>query len=92
METLTLNNGDVLEESTAIEDENTLYIYTRNNYTVKDLCDALYLPESIVRIIAVYPGGETVYTGFNKLIAVSDEGKGLTTAVLKRTVQNNGAE
>lgn len=91
METLTLNNGVVLENSTAIEDEDSLYIYTRNNYAVKVLCDALYLPANIERIIAVYPGGEATYTGFNKLIAVRDEGKGLTTAVLKRTVQDNGS-
>lgn len=90
METLTLNNGVVLENSTAIENEDFLYIYTRNNYAVKTLCDVLYLPENIASIEAVYPGGETTYIGFNKLIAVRDEGKGMTTAVLKRTVLNNG--
>ena len=90
METLTLNNGVVLENSTALENEDSLYIYTNNNYSVKDLCDALYLPENIASIVAVYPGSESTYTGFNKLIAVRDEGKGLTTAVLKRTVQDNG--
>ena len=90
METLTLNNGVVLENSTAIENDNFLYIYTRNNYAVKYLCDALYLPENIARIVAVYSGGERTYTGFNKLIAVRDEGKGFTTAALKRTVLNNG--
>lgn len=90
MATLTLNNGFVLANSTAIENEDSLYIYTQNEYTVKDICDVLYLPENIARIEAVYPGGETTYTGFNKLIAVRDEGKGLTTAVLKRTVLNDG--
>ena len=92
MATLTLNNGFVLENSTAIENEGSLYIYTQNEYSVKDLCDVLYLPENIASIEAVYPGGETTYTGFNKLIAVRDEGKGLTTAVLKRTVINNGGD
>ena len=90
METLTLNNGVVLENSAAIENEDSLYIYTRNNYAVKDLCDVLYLPANIERIVAVYPGGETTYTGFIKLIAVRDEGKGLTTAVLKRVLNNGG--
>lgn len=90
METLTLNNGVVLENSTALENEDSLYIYTNNNYSVKDLCDALYLPANIERIVAVFPGGESTYTGYNKLIAVRDEGKGFTTAVLKRMVLNNG--
>lgn len=90
METLTLNNGEVLENSTALETDGTLFIYTRNNSTVKGLCDALYLPENTVTIIAAYPGGETVYTGYNKLIAVRDEGGGLVTAVLKRTVLSDG--
>lgn len=90
MSTLTLNNGFVLENSTAIENEDSLYIYTQNEYTVKDICDVLFPPENIASIEAVYPGGETTYTGFNKLIAVRDEGKGLTTAVLKRTVLNDG--
>ena len=91
MQTLTLNNGVVLENSTALENEDSLYIYTNNNYSVKALCDALYLPENIESIVAVYPGGESTYTGFNKLIAVRDEGKGLTTAVLKKGGVENGS-
>ena len=88
METLTLNNGTVLENSTAIETSGMLCIYTRNGYTLRDLCDALFPPENISRITAVFPGGTYVYKGYNHLVSLRDEGNYLVTAILKK----DGAE
>lgn len=88
METLTLNNGAVLENSTAIESDASLFVYTRNNYTLKKVCNLLCVPANTQSITADYPGGETVYSGYNKLIAVRDEGGGLVTAVLKKVGAN----
>ena len=84
METLTLSDGTVLENSTALESSGMLFIYTRNHYSVKDLCDALFPAENIGHITAVFPGGETVYTGYSKLVSLRDEGNNLTTAVLNK--------
>lgn len=84
METLTLNNGTVLENSTAIESNGSLFIYTRNGYTIPKLCNDLYPAENIISITAEFPGGSCVYTGYNKLIALRDEGNNLITAVLKK--------
>ena len=87
METLTLNDGTVLEESSAIEDEDarTLFIYTRNNYGLKDVFDMMYDPEKTESIIYTYNNGEQVtYSGYTRLIAVRDEGRSVITAVLKK--------
>ena len=84
METLTLNDGTVLENSSAIEDENTLFVYTRNEYDMKFVFDALYDSGNISTITAVSPGVEEVFTGYSRLVAVTDEGHGRVSAVLKK--------
>lgn len=84
METLTLNDQTVLENSSAIEDENTLFVYTRNGYDMKFVFDLLYDSEKISTITAVSPGDERVYAGYSRLVAVTDEGHGRVSAVLKK--------
>ena len=84
METLTLNDQTVLENSSAIEDENTLFVYTGNGYDMKFVFDLLYDPEKISTITAARPGDERVYTGYSRLVAVTDEGRGRVSAVLKK--------
>lgn len=84
METLTLNDQTVLENSSAIEDENTLFVYTRNGYDMKFVFDLLYDSEKISTITAVSPGDERVYEGYSRLVAVTDEGHGRVSAVLKK--------
>lgn len=84
METLTLNDQTVLENSSAIEDENTLFVYTRNGYDMKFVFDLLYDSEKISTITAVSPGDKRVYAGYSRLVAVTDEGHGRVSAVLKK--------
>lgn len=84
METLTLNNGEVLECTYAIESTGLLFIYSRSGLTIKELCDLLFPSENIVSIISTFAGGSKTYTGYNKLISVRDEGNNLITAVLKK--------
>ena len=85
MNTLTLNNDTVLENSYVIESDSNLFVYTQNEYTVKEVCDALYDPEVTKKIVATPIAGDPVtYRGYKKLIAVRDEGHGMITAVLKK--------
>ena len=84
METLTLNDQTVLENSSAIEDENTLFVYTRNGYDMKFVFDSLYDPEKISTITALSTGNERIYTGYSRLVAVSNEGHNQVSAVLKK--------
>ena len=85
METLTLNDGTVLENSTALESNDSLFIYTRNGYTIQGLCDDLYPAENISMITAEFQGGSRVYTDYSKLISLRDEGNDLVTAVLRKS-------
>lgn len=85
MNTLTLNDGTVLENSYVLENDSNLFVYTQNEYTVKEVCDALYDPEVTKKIVATLIAGDPVtYRGYKKLIAVRDEGHGMITAVLKK--------
>ena len=86
-EKLTLSDGTVLENSSAIEDEDTysLYVYTRNDYTLKEIFDPLYDPEKTAEITYTQINGvDIVFTGYTRLIAVRNEGHGLITAVLRK--------
>ena len=87
LETLTLSNGTVLENSNAIEDDesSSLFVYTRNGYTIKDIFDLLYNPENTQEISYRQVNGDTVvFRGYTRLKAVRDEGRGVITAVLKK--------
>lgn len=84
MNTLTLNDGTVLENSYVLENDSNLFVYTQNEYTVKEVCDALYDPEVTKKIVTTMGEESVTYRGYKNLIAVRNEGHGLTTAVLKK--------
>ena len=82
-EKLTLNNGAVLEDASAIL-SGDLFLYIKGQ-TLEGAFDLLIVPENTERIIyTMSNGAEVVYEGFRRLIAVRDEGMGLITAVLRK--------
>ena len=84
-EKLTLNDGTELENASAIlSGDLFLYIHDSDLQTVFDL---LIDPENTEQIIYTRNNGtEVTYEGYTKLKAVTDEGTGLITAVLRREV------
>ena len=84
-EKLTLNDGTVLDNSSAIlSGDLFLYIHDSDLQTVFDL---LIDPENTKQIIYTQANGESItFVGYKKLISVRDEGNGLITAVLRREV------
>lgn len=84
-EKLTLNDGTVLENSSAILSSDLfLYIHDSDLQTVFDL---LIDPENTQKIVYTQVNGESVaFVGYKKLRAVTDEGNGLITAVLRKEV------
>lgn len=87
METLTLNDGTILENSYVYESEdiNALFVYTRNEYALGFVFNLLYDPEKTGSIVYKKSNGnEITYTGYTRLTAVTDEGHGMITAVLKK--------
>ena len=87
METLTLNDGTVLENSYVYEDTNSisLFVYTRNEYTLVFVFDLLYDPEKTSKIVYTKSSGEEIeFEQYQRLTAVTDEGHGMVTAVLKK--------
>ena len=84
-EKLTLNDGTVLDNSSAIlSGDLFLYIHDSDLQTVFDL---LIDPENTKQIIYTQVNGTLItYVGYKKLRAVTDEDNGLITAVLRREV------
>lgn len=86
-EKLTLNNGTVLENSSAILSGN-LFLYIRGK-TMKAVFNLLSVRKNVETIVYTQVNGEDLtFSGFTKLTAVSDEGNGLITAVLRRVMDN----
>ena len=86
-EKLTLNNGTVLENSIAILSGN-LFLYIRGK-TMKAVFNLLSVRKNVETIVYTQVNGEDLtFSGFTKLTAVSDEGNGLITAVLRRVMDN----
>ena len=84
-ERLRLNNGTVLENSSAIL-SGDLFLYM-HGYGMKEIFDLLIEPETVKKIVYVQANGSTVtFTKYKKLIAVRDEGGDLITAVLRKEV------
>lgn len=82
-EKLTLNDGTVLENASALLSRD-LFLYV-NGSDLRTVFDLLIEPENTEKIIYTMVNGEDViYVGYEKLIAVRDEGNGLITAVLRR--------
>ena len=86
MGTLTLNDGTVFQNSSALVSTGNLFVYIQQaGVTLTDVFNAFVDPEKTGRIVYTQVNAEEiVFTGYEKLIAVRDEGDGLFTAVLKR--------
>ena len=84
-ERLRLNDGTVLENSSAIL-SGDLFLYI-NGQDLRTVFDLLIDPDNTKKIVYTQNNGETVtYQKYKKLIAVRDEGRNLITAVLRREV------
>lgn len=85
LETLKLNDGTVLENSSAIL-VSDLFVYI-NGSDLQTVFDLLIDPENTQKIVYTQVNGESVvFVGYKKLRAVTDEGNGLITAVLRKEV------
>ena len=80
--TLTLNDGTVMNGSTALVSSGQLFIYVMNGSGIRDVFELLIEPERTCRITATQSGRTTVYEGYTRVVAVRDEGNGLITAAL----------
>ena len=84
-EKLTLNDGTVLDNSSAIL-SGDLFLYM-NGHGMKEVFDLLIEPENVQTITYTQANGdEVVYRRFQKLVAVRDEGSNLITAAMRREV------
>ena len=82
-ERLTLKNGHILENSSAIL-SGSLFLYIRG-LSLRKAFDLLIEPLNTAEIVYTQMNGDTaVFEGFTKLTAVRDEGGGLITAVLDK--------
>ncbi|MBR6443492.1 MAG: hypothetical protein IKS46_07380 [Clostridia bacterium] len=86
METLTLNDGTVLESSNGHISTGLLYLYIQNGMNLQEVFGLLIDPEKTQEIKKKYGEHETVFRGYTKLMAVTDEDNGTITAVLKKPV------
>lgn len=86
MGTLTLNDGTVFQNSSALVSTGNLFVYIQQaGVTLTDVFNAFVDPDKTGLIVYTQVNAEEiVFTGYEKLIAVRDEGDGLFTAVLKR--------
>ena len=83
-ETLTLNNGTVLEKSYGFTGDGSLYLYVTGK-SLADVFGLLIDRLNTERILYVQMSGEmTLWRGYQKLISVRDEGGGLVTATLRK--------
>lgn len=86
MGTLTLNDGTVFQNSSALVSSGNLFVYVQQEgTTLTDVFNAFVDPEKTARIVFTQVNGEEIsFLNYEKLIAVRDEGGGLFTAVLTR--------
>lgn len=80
---LTLNNGTVLEDSSALM-SGDLFLYM-NGHGLQEIFDLLIDQEKAKKIVFTQVNGENItFTGYKRLISVRDEDNGLITAVLRK--------
>ena len=83
METLRLNDGTVLNNSSVVL-SGDLFLYM-NGITLQSAFQQLIESRKTRRIVYTMNNGEKIeYSGYTKLVALRDEGNGLTTAVLRK--------
>lgn len=84
MEKITLIDGTEFEGN--VIESVDLFMYM-NGSDIKTVFDSLIEPGNTSEIVYTQANGETItFTGFNKLIAVRDEGNNLITAVMRKGV------
>lgn len=83
---LILSNETTFENSHAIENGTNLHIYVQDGKSgIRAVFEAFIEPENTAEIQFENLEGTTViFQGYNRLIAVRDEGRGLITAVLTK--------
>ena len=86
-ETLTLNDGTILDGN-VIESDERLYVYL-NHTTLTEAFEDLNDPEKTVVIAATQYGEDRTYRGYNHLMAISEEDRGMVSGVLRRVVTEN---
>lgn len=79
---LIFNDGTELLQSEALENDGKLFVYVRNGIGLREVFELLIDSEKTKKITQERYGTTTVINGYEKLIAVRDEGNGLITAVL----------
>ena len=85
METLTLNDGTVLENSHAIENNDRLFIYVENGSTISQVFEIFIDPEKTKKITFTnLDSSQITWRGYKRLMDVRDEEHGLITAMLKK--------
>ena len=85
METLTLNDGTMLENSHAIENNDKLFIYVENGSTLAEVFEIFIDPEKTMKIkYTRMDKAEITWRGYKRLMDVRDEEHGIITAMLKK--------
>ena len=81
METITLNDGTVLENSHVVLGRNILWFYL-NGISFNDAFTLMSDPDNTVEIVAEQYGVETTYTGYTDLFSLTREDDGMITGGL----------
>ena len=86
MGTLTLNDGTILQNSSGFVSSGNLFVYVQQQgSTLTSVFNLFVVPDKTERIVYTQVNGEEItFTGYEKLIAVRDEGDSLFTAVLTK--------
>lgn len=84
METLTLNDGTVLLNSSAYVNDNRMFVYIENGYSIQAVFNLLIDPNKTEKIVQTAPDFKRTFEGFTRLTTITDEGNGRITAMLKR--------
>ena len=84
METLTLNDGTVLQNSYAVETIDNLFLYIRNGMNMMQVFPLVADTTKITEI--TFTAGETivVYGGYTMLQGITTEHGGMINVVLRR--------
>lgn len=84
METLTLNDGTVLEQSYSAETLDNLFLYIKNGMTMMQVFMLMSDPNKTSRI--TYTAGQTiiVYSGYTMVQGITQEYGGMISVVLRR--------
>ena len=84
---LILNDGTVLENTTALVASGTLWVYIESEITLGEAVALLNDPEKTAVMTEVEFGNEKIYTGYTDLFCVRREDNGQVNAGLKKAVE-----